>query len=89
MKLYVGNIAYNMTEPELTDLFAASGTVVSAKIVTEYFSGRSKGFAFVEMASRPEGHKAMEELNGKEIMHNALVVNEARPQKKRKGSRRR
>ena len=43
MKLYVGNIAYNMTEPELTDLFAASGTVVSAKIVTEYFSGRSPG----------------------------------------------
>lgn len=87
MKLYAGNLPYNITDTELTDLFTPYGTVVSAKIITDRYSGQPKGFGFVEMSSRPEGHKAMEELNGKEVGHRALVVNEAKPQKKR-GSRR-
>ncbi len=89
MKLYVGNLAFNMTESELTDLFTTYGTVVSAQLVTDHFSGRSKGFAFIEMSSRGEGHKAMEDLNGKEVNHRKLAVNEAKPQKKKKGARRR
>ncbi len=87
MKLYVGNLPYNINDMQLTDLFTPFGTVVSVKIINDRFSGRPKGFGFVEMSSRSEGHKAMDELNGKEISHRALVVNEAKPQKKR-GSRR-
>ncbi len=88
MKLFVGNLPATCTEPELTDLFSAYGSVVSAKLVTDYFSGRPKGFGFVEMSTRSEGHKAMENMNGKEYNHRTLVCNEAKPQKKR-GRRRR
>lgn len=87
MKLYVGNLPYNITESELTEIFTPFGSVISTKIITDRYSGQSKGFGFVEMSSRPEGHKAMEELNGTEVSHRALVVNEAKPPKK-KGSRR-
>ncbi len=87
MKLYVGNLPYNMDDTQLNELFVAFGTVISAKVITDRYSGQPKGFGFVEMSSRPEGHKAMEELNGKMVSHRALIVNEARPEKK-KGSRR-
>lgn len=87
MKLYVGNLPYNFNDSGLTDLFNPFGTVVSAKIITDRYSGQSKGFGFVEMSNRSEGHKAMEELNGKQVGHRALVVNEARPPKKRSGRR--
>ena len=87
MKLYVGNLPYTMNDTELNDLCAPFGSVVSAKVVTDHFSGRTKGFGFVEMSNRSEGHKVMETLNGTEISHRKLICNEAKPQKKR-GARR-
>lgn len=83
MKLYVGNLPHASTEQELTDIFAAFGTVVSAKIILDRDTGRSRGFGFVEMGSKEEGEKAIEELNGKEIGGRAVVVNEARKREKR------
>lgn len=87
MKLYVGNLAYSTTETELNELFSACGTAVSVKIISDQYSGQSKGFGFVEMSSRSEGHKAMEELNGNTVGNRAMVVNEARPQAKTKPRR--
>ena len=89
MKLFIGNLPYAFTESELTDMFSTYGEVVDTKLITDHFSGESKGFGFIEMASRGEGHKAMEDLNGKEFMHRNLVCNEATPNKKKKGPRRR
>ena len=88
MKLFVGSLPFDITEPELVDLFSLYGSVVGANLVTDQFSGRSKGFAFIEMSTRSEGHKAMEDLNGKEYKHRTLVCNEAKPLKK-KGQHRR
>lgn len=87
MKLFIGNLPYDITEPEVLELFSQYGEVISANLVVDHFTGRSKGFAFVEMATRPEGHKAMETLNKMEYKHRDLVCNEAKPQKK--GKRRR
>ena len=88
MKLFIGSLPHNITENELSELFSSYGDVVTTKLVMDNFTGRSKGFGFVEMASRSEGHKAMEDLNGKEYKYRTLVCNEAKPQKK-KGRRRR
>jgi len=88
MKLFIGNLPYAITESELTDLFSPYGNVVSAKLITDHFTEESKGFGFVEMESRGEGHKAMEDLNGKDYKHRQLVCNEAIA-KKKKGPRRR
>ena len=88
MKLYVGNLALTLTENELADLFKAHGEVVSAKIITDRETGKSKGFGFVEMGTRSEGHKAMEDLNGKEYKYRTLVCNEAKPLKKKARHRR-
>ena len=79
MNLYVGNLSYDMSEENLRSEFAEYGEVQSAKIITDKFTGRSRGFGFVEMTSDGEGKKAMEELNGKEMEGRQLVVNEARP----------
>ena len=79
MNLYVGNLSYDMSEENLRSEFAEYGEVQSAKIITDKFTGRSRGFGFVEMNSDDEGKKAMEELNGKDIEGRELVVNEARP----------
>ena len=87
VKLFIGNLPYDITEPEVLELFSTYGEVVNASLVIDHFSGRSKGFAFVEMATRSEGHRAMETLNKKEYRHRQLVCNEAKPQKK--GKRRR
>ncbi|MFH7319678.1 RNA recognition motif domain-containing protein [Desulfurivibrio sp. D14AmB] len=87
MKLYVGNLAYSMTETELSEMFAPYGTINSAAIINDRYSGQSKGFAFVEMSTRGEGHKAMEDLNGKMLNNRALVVNEAKPPVKNKSRR--
>ncbi len=87
MKLFIGNLPYNITESEILELFSEYGEVINANLVLDRFSGRSKGFAFVEMATRSEGHRAMETLNKKEYKHRELVCNEAKPQKK--GKRRR
>ena len=79
MNMYVGNLSYEMSEEKLRSEFAEYGEVQSAKIITDKFTGRSRGFGFVEMNSDDEGKKAMEELNGKDVDGRQLVVNEARP----------
>ena len=81
MNLYVGNLSYDMSEENLRTEFAEYGEVQSAKIITDTFTGRSRGFGFVEMTSDDEGKKAMEELNGKDVDGRQLVVNEARPRR--------
>ncbi len=88
MKLFIGSLPYDITETELSGLFSSYGDIVSAKLITDHYTGQSKGFGFVEMATRSEGHKAMEDLNGKEYKHRTLVCNEAKARKK-KGARRR
>ncbi len=88
MKLFVGSLPYNITESDLLELFGQYGSVLSAKLVTDHFTRQSKGFAFIEMSTRGEGHKAMEDLNGKEFRHKYLVCKEATPQKKKKFHRR-
>ena len=85
MKLYVGNLSFNTTEADLTDLFAQAGTVESARIITDRDTGRSRGFGFVEMSSREEGQAAIDQLGGKEVDGRALTVNEAKPQEQRSG----
>lgn len=82
-KLYVGNLDYGMNDEALNTLFAQAGTVVSAMVIMDRYSGRSKGFGFVEMGSEEDAQKAIEMFNGKEQGGRALVVNEARPKKPR------
>lgn len=82
-KLYIGNLPYAITEDQLSELFEKAGKVVSVKIITDKFSGRSKGFAFVEMSSEKEAKKAVDELNGHKIEGRPIVVNEARPMRER------
>jgi len=78
-KLYVGNLAYSMTDASLQERFAEFGTVQSAKVMMDRDSGRSKGFGFVEMSSSEEAQAAINGLNGKSIDGRDIVVNEARP----------
>lgn len=82
-KLFVGSLAFAVTDDELRDAFAAFGTVTSAKVIIDRDTNRSKGFGFVEMENDEEAKKAIDELNGKEISGRAVVVNEARPQEPR------
>ena len=84
MKLYVGGLAYSVTDQELEQLFAEQGQVVSATVIKDRFSGQSKGFGFVEMADIKEGQNAIKELNGKELNGRAIMVNQARPQEDRR-----
>ncbi len=84
-KLYVGNLSYGMTEDSLAQVFAECGNVVSARIITDRETGRSKGFGFVEMGSDDEAQKAVSALNGKQIDGRPITVNEARPQEPRSG----
>ncbi|WPD20977.1 MAG: RNA-binding protein [Candidatus Electrothrix aestuarii] len=88
MKLFVGSLPYNITETELIDLFSQYGSVVDINLIKDHFTGTPKGFAFVEMSNRSEGHKAMEDLNGKKYKHRDLVCNESKPTKKKKYHRR-
>ena len=85
-RLYVGGLAYSVNEQQLTDLFSQHGTVESAKVITDKFSGQSKGFGFVEMGSDEEAQKAITALNGTEQDGRSITVNEARPQEPRSGS---
>ncbi len=85
VKLYVGNLPFGASEEGLKELFAAVGEVQSVKIITDAYSGRSRGFGFVEMATEADAEKAVSQLNGKSFMERTLTVNEARPQKKRGG----
>ena len=87
MKLYVGNLSNEVTEEDLRLALEQFGQVESATIIKERDSGRSKGFGFVEMASKAEGQSAIDGLNGKELKGKALNVNEARPKTENRGSR--
>ncbi|OGY24263.1 MAG: RNA-binding protein [Candidatus Woykebacteria bacterium RBG_13_40_15] len=82
-RLFVGSLPYDVTQEELQEMFAAVGTVESATLITDKFSGRSKGFGFVEMSSDEEADKAVKELNGKDVKGRNIVVNEARPREER------
>ena len=77
--MYVGNLPYSATEQAITDAFAQCGTVESAKIITDRDTGRSKGFAFVEMSSDAEAESAISKFNGADYDGRAMTVNEARP----------
>ncbi len=83
VRLYVGNLPFSVTEQDLEELFSQSGQVESVNIVTDRDTGRSRGFAFVEMDSRESADAAIQALNGKEIDGRELTVNEARPKESR------
>jgi RNA recognition motif-containing protein len=85
LKLYVGNLPFGASEEDLRKLFSEAGTIQSVKIVTDSYSGRSRGFGFVEMTSQEEAQKAISLVNGKALMDRTLIVSEAKPQKKRGG----
>jgi RNA recognition motif-containing protein len=84
-KLYVGNLAFQTTSQQLEELFAQAGTVESASVVEDRETGRSRGFAFVEMSTKEEAASAIEQFNGKEVGGRALKVNEAQPRENRGG----
>src|SRR5262249_23674875 len=84
-KLYVGNLSYETTENDLQDAFSPFGTVTEANLMMDRDSGRSRGFAFVTMASKEEAQAAITGLNGHELNARALIVNEARPREERSG----
>ncbi len=86
-KLYVGGLPYSATEQELTELFAQQGAVSSVKVITDKFTGQSRGFGFVEMSTQEEATKAISALNGTQFSGRTLTVNEAKPQEKRSGDR--
>ncbi len=86
INIYVGNLPYATSEEELNDMFSQYGNVTSAKIIMDRFSGRSKGFGFVEMAEQAEAEKAIEALHGKQVGGRTLKVNEAQAGKRRQGS---
>lgn len=81
--LFVGNLPYSMDSDKMGQLFAQAGNVVSAKVIADKYSGRSRGFGFVEMATDAEAKKAVEMFHNKEVDGRALVVNEARPKEDR------
>ena len=85
-KIYVGNLSYSTTEGELTNLFEQIGQVDSVNVITDRDTGRSKGFAFVEMSGE-DAEKAIGQLNGTEVNGRTLTVNEARPREERSGNR--
>ena len=84
-KLYVGGLPYSVTEGQLQEIFAAHGTVESAKVIADKFTGQSRGFGFVEMGSGAEAQKAIQALNGTQLDGRTLVVNEAKPMERRDG----
>ena len=84
-KLYVGGLPYSTTEQQLSELFAPQGSVTSAKVITDKFTGQSRGFGFVEMATGEEAQKAISALNGTQMAGRTITVNEAKPQEKRSG----
>lgn len=80
-KLYVGNLEYSVTSEEIKEHFAQAGTVEDAVVISDKYSGRSKGFGFVEFSSDDEAKKAIEMFNGKDFKGRDIIVNEARPPK--------
>ena len=84
-KIYVGGLPYSATETQLNDLFAVHGTVESARVITDRFTGQSRGFGFVEMNKDEEAKAAITALNGTQMDGRTLTVNEAQPQESRSG----
>ena len=84
-KLYVGNLDYSVTGDQLKEMFAQVGTVADAVVISDRYSGRSKGFGFVEMSSDEEAKEAIKKFNGSDFQGRNLVVNEARPREPRPG----
>jgi RNA recognition motif-containing protein len=82
-KLYVGGLPYSVTEGSLRELFSAHGTVDSANVISDKFTGQSRGFGFVEMSSSAEAQSAIQSLNGTQFEGRSLTVNEAKPMAKR------
>ena len=83
MNIYVGNLPFSMTEDELEGAFAAHGEVQSARIITDRYTGQSRGFGFVEMPDNNAAESAIQALNGRDMMGRPLTVNEARPREDR------
>ena len=86
MKIYVGNLSYQVTDEELRQEFTAYGAVTSASVATDRYDNRPKGFGFVEMPTKSEAEAAIAGLNGKVLKEKTIVVNEARPKSDSKGS---
>ena len=84
-KLYVGNLSYSVTASTLEELFASIGEVASVDVITDRMTGRSRGFAFVEMAKSEDAQKAIAELNGRDVEGRQIRVAEARPRQERRG----
>lgn len=82
-KLFVGNLSFNTTEGDVLDLFKQAGNVTSCELIVDKFTSKSRGFAFVQMATQEEATKAIAEINGKELDGRALTVNEAKPREER------
>ena len=85
-RLYVGNLPFDTTEDDLHQLFSAHGQIVSAKLITDMETGRSRGFGFVEMSSEDEAKVAIEKMNKAKVGDRELTVNEARPRPEKSGS---
>jgi len=88
MNIYVGNLSFKASEVEVRQAFAAFGEVSSVAIIKDQATGKSRGFAFVEMPNNPEGQAAIAGLNGKDLMGRQLMINEARPRTPGSGPRR-
>jgi len=86
VKLFIGNLSFHTTNEDLEKLFSQVGTVASANIIMDKFTGRSRGFGFIEMSSTQEAQAAIERFNGQELEGRVLTVNEAKPQEPRAGS---
>jgi len=85
MNIYVGNLLFDVTEDELKELFAPFGQVTEVRLIMDKFSGKTKGFGFIEMPSKEEAQKAIDALNGKDVRGRAMTVNEAKPKVDRGG----
>jgi cold-inducible RNA-binding protein len=85
MRIYVGNLSFNTDEPQIEQLFSTLGTVESVRLVRDHATGRSRGFAFVEMANDDQGRAACQALDQQELDGRRLTVNEAKPQERRSG----